>query len=155
MFTLFTITARILAPLAVAAALTAGMIPNGAHAATSGSPAAMSGDLAGIETTAHGVVVSSSLPHCLYEDGGPVVPCTWNVGPGTDGNGRGLAYIVRDHRGVDSSFDYVWNTDPTRNGWHWSRVDNDCVVRAGRYRCPDGARGHVTGIPARTIGGRA
>lgn len=118
---------------AAALALSVALVPAMAHAA--------SADVVGIETTAHGVVLSSTLPHCTEEDGGPIVPCTWNVGPGVDGNGRGLAYVVLDHSGTDRSFDYVWPSDPRRNGWHWSRTDADCIARVGHYRCPDGAHG--------------
>lgn len=102
-------------------------------------------DVRGIETTAHGVVLSSTLVHCTLEDGtGPQeLPCTWNVGTPQDGNGKGLSYIFTGH-GVD----YVWNSSPAKHGWHWSRVDNDCVVRAGHYKCANGDRGVNTGIPA-------
>lgn len=124
-----------------ALAMVGAMIVTAAPAPAAPASQSFSRDLPGIETTAHGVVLSSKLPHCAVEDGGPVVPCTWNVGSGKDGNGRGLSYVVRDHRGIDASFDYVWPRDPRGHGWHWSSVDSDCVVRGARYRCPDGDAG--------------
>jgi hypothetical protein len=41
-----------------------------------------------------GYVHMSRLPHCEWEDGGENQPCTWNLGPGRDGNGKGLAYWI-------------------------------------------------------------
>lgn len=115
-----------------------------------GVPAAAHADLPGIETTRHGVVVSSYLPHCAVEDGtsGPV-PCTWNVGY-HDGNGRGISYIVLDNRGTDDSYDPVWDHSPTGNGWVWEggpRSTSDCTVKwFGDHwteRCPDGTRQRI------------
>jgi hypothetical protein len=108
-----------------------------------------------------GVVRHSSLPHCAHEDGsGGPRPCTWNIARPADGNGRGLAYMVRR----DFSARYVWASSPTGAGWRW--VDESlarrlarrftrpgdrrstaawqrCVVRYGdttRIRCPEGRR---------------
>ena len=108
-----------------------------------------------------GVVLHSSLPHCRFEDGsGGRRPCTWNVGPRTDGNGVGLAYKVRP----DMTVRYVWDVSPAVNAWRWvserqarrlqSRFTRPaerrsvsawqrCVIRhesTTRVKCPDGAR---------------
>jgi hypothetical protein len=70
----------------------------------------------------HGVVLSSSLPHCASEDGsGGATPCTWNVGARKDGNGSGVAYIVTGapHH---QHFRYVWGHRPVasfRVGYRW------------------------------------
>ena len=43
----------------------------------------------------------TSLPHCANEDGsGGPRPCTWNVGPGVDGNGYGRALWVDRTGGI-------------------------------------------------------
>lgn len=108
-----------------------------------------------------GVVLHSSLPHCRFEDGsGGRRPCTWNVGPRTDGNGVGLAYKVRP----DMTVRYVWDASPAVDGWRWvserrarrlvSRITRPaqqrsvtawqrCVIRRDattRVKCPDGGR---------------
>lgn len=64
----------------------------------------------------HGIVQRSTLPHCFTDDPeSSDPPCTWNIGPGSDGDGHGLAYWVsRDHR-----THYVWTTDPRGDGWRW------------------------------------
>jgi hypothetical protein len=112
---------------------------------------------AGLDVNKHGVVRSSTLPHCTVEDAsrGPV-PCTWNVGTGTDGNGVGLAYWV----GRNGATHYVWATTPRNERWAWVQEDladalaegdaadattrrwERCVTkREGEVvRCADGAR---------------
>lgn len=97
-----------------------------------------------IVTSAHGVVRTSTLPHCANDgyEKQPVMPCTWNVGYPLDGDGYGIAYILTDHDdGV--RIDYVWRYNPVRNGWHWERTGDgpsDCVVKAGKHyeRCAAG-----------------
>ena len=43
-------------------------------------------------------VAYSVLPHCRHEDGsGQRSACTWNLGPGQDGNGIGRVYWVDMH----------------------------------------------------------
>lgn len=77
----------------------------------------------------HGVVQHTSLPHCAVEDGGPDLPCTWNVGPVQDGNGGGLSYWV----GRDQRVHYVWNLLPTVNRWRWvSRQLADALAEGDR-----------------------
>lgn len=101
-----------------------------------------------VQTTAHGVVLYSTLPHCVNEDGPGlrqhVHRCTWNIGSPQDGNGRGLAYVVSRING-EPYFRYVWNHNPNRGGWHWvggPHSDSVCVVK--RFgdrlvnRCPNG-----------------
>lgn len=103
-------------------------------------------DVPGIETTSHGVVVSSTLPHCANEDGSgydQTFPCTWNVGSPKDGNGRGLAYVLTNDYDYRHSIDFVWAYSPVHNGWHWERTGHgpsDCVVKAGKAveKCADG-----------------
>lgn len=79
----------------------------------------------GFTLTHHGVLVSSTLPHCEQEDGsgpGPL-PCSWNFEPQSspDGNGRGLAYWIGTQRVIH----YVWRHDPTNRPtpnhpqWRW------------------------------------
>lgn len=111
---------------------------------------------AGLTVTRHGVVTSSALPHCREEDGsGGPRPCTWNVGPGQDGNGYGLAYWVGRHGHVH----YIWATDPTASGrWSWVNrhgartyhVTTRCAVRTAGHRpaikCPNGRRFRIAGI---------
>lgn len=119
-------------------ALFALVLPAAAHA---GTPY--------IETTRHGVVVSSTFPHCSTEDPSVVeIPCTWNVGPGVDGNGRGFAFILKQRTDHSVVVDYVWNYDPQRMGWRWEGLIHtphglrmsDCLIKAGvnHERCPDG-----------------
>lgn len=122
-------------------------------------------DAAGIHTarltvSEKGVVQHSSLPHCAVEDGGPDLPCTWNVGPTDDGNSGGLSYWV----GRDQRIHYVWNLLPNTGHWRWvghqladalaegdrpmadTRPWERCVTKwvpfgEGRHRwvkCPDG-----------------
>jgi len=102
----------------------------------------------------HGVVRRASLPHCTHEDGSgrQALPCTWNIGSRTDGNGRGLSFWVdRRHHGH-----YVWDESPRTRTWRWvwpgladalaegdgayatTRRWEACVVRADRVRCADG-----------------
>jgi hypothetical protein len=108
------------------------------------------------------VVRYSSLPHCRVEDAsrGPV-PCTWNVGPGVDGNGVGLAFVSHDRE----AYRYVWPESlPANNsGWGWLTrygqrvmdrhagqrderagvVWRECVMRMGPTtvtKCPNGFR---------------
>lgn len=70
----------------------------------------------GLDITKHGVVVSSSLPHCKFEDGsGGPRPCTWNIGHRADGNGIGLAYWIGKHGHTH----YVWATSPRTGEWRW------------------------------------
>jgi len=82
----------------------------------------------------HAVVQHSTLPHCHVEDGssGPL-PCTWNIGPGRDGNGRGLSYWVNRHHHVV----YVWRTDPTANHparrWVTSALADALAEGMGRH----------------------
>lgn len=105
------------------------------------------GDTPGIETTHHGVVISSTLPHCVNEDGSGEhrhgAPCTWNIGS-TDGNGRGLAYVIEGQH-ADRFFDYVWINRPTAQpGWVWDDAQeggySDCAINLARdlEHCPDG-----------------
>jgi hypothetical protein len=62
------------------------------------------------------IVAAERLPHCRYEDGsGQRSACTWNLGPRTDGNGLGLAYVVRR----DDTARYVWPANPARGDWQW------------------------------------
>lgn len=62
-----------------------------------------------LDVNRHALVQRTTLPHCRYEDGsGQASACTWNVGPGRDGDGKGLAYWV----GHDDRAHYVWSTDP-------------------------------------------
>jgi hypothetical protein len=62
------------------------------------------------------IVAHESLPHCRYEDGsGQASACTWNLGPRIDGNGVGLAYIVRR----DDTARYVWPSNPRVDSWYW------------------------------------
>lgn len=76
----------------------------------------------------HGVVQRSSLEHCAVEDGGPTLPCTWNVGPVRDGDGGGLSYWV----GRDRRIHYVWNLLPTFGRWHWvGRQLADALAEGG------------------------
>jgi hypothetical protein len=62
------------------------------------------------------IVAHESLPHCRYEDGsGQRSACTWNLGPRIDGNGIGLAYVVRR----DDTARYVWRISPRVDAWYW------------------------------------
>jgi hypothetical protein len=46
----------------------------------------------------HGWVHYSVLPHCKNEDGsGQRSACTWNLGPGVDGNGTGRTFWLDRH----------------------------------------------------------
>lgn len=75
----------------------------------------------GLDVSRHALVLHSVLPHCAVENGSttglPTVPCTWNVGPGQDGDGTGAAYWV----GRQYAVHYVWPNDPRINhpGRHW------------------------------------
>lgn len=112
---------------------------------------------AGIDTrrltvTDRGLVTHSTLPHCVNDDPeSSDPPCTWNIGPGRDGDGRGLAYWVsRNHHAH-----YVWRTNPVVNhparSWMSHRQANrlggdrwlKCWINVGPTTyigCPNGHR---------------
>lgn len=119
------------------------------------APASASPD--GLVLSRHGVVRSSTLPHCHFEDGsGGRQPCTWNIGR-RDGDGQGLAYWV----GTRDRAHYVWATSPVTRQWRWvsseladalaegggprddRRKWERCIVNVGPttyVKCPDGHR---------------
>jgi hypothetical protein len=102
--------------LGVAAAIIGATAPAQAHFEDIAKPQ-------GITVDRHARVVLSALPHCHFEDGsGGKTPCTWNVGPETDGNGVGLAYWVNKPHG-EFKYHYVWNRNPLQGhpARHWEK----------------------------------
>lgn len=91
----------------------------------------------GLEVNAHGVVQSSTLPACWYEDAssGPL-PCTWNIGPDVQPS-DGLSYWV----GAQGGTNYVWNKSPLAGHPErsWSPIRPRCWVGpSGVGHCPNG-----------------
>jgi hypothetical protein len=67
----------------------------------------------GVIVSPHAVPRYVNIPACKAEDGGPVLPCAWNiVADQSTGDGEGLAYWVDRQDRVR----YVWRY-PAVNGW--------------------------------------